>query len=224
MPNLASDPFAGMSLTPVHTEAYPSFAIKTADSYWRVGVLHCEWEGRFGELVGQIELKALRGDDLQILYSCGSRTYLNQQGLGLRIARCRLISNRLEARVFCPACDQIKDRLFFRWQRWACQRCQQLVQRRSLLTATEKAILQREQLIRKVHGPGSETRSSLATLRERQKLVRLNEMFADAGVAPRLGYPLAYTVGARWFANEDDRTGPEHAEEAPHYLDEVKPA
>lgn len=210
-------------LSPGHGEAYPGFAIKSADAHWQAGETSCEWEDRHGELVGQLEMQAWDGPSFRFLYSVGSRTYRDQRALDLRIARVRLPSGRYEARAFCPVCNRIKDRLFHRWRRWACQQCQELVQRRSLLSELDRLILHREQLIRQVYGPGTATRSALATARSREELRRLNERFDQAGIVPQLAYPISCMVAARWFGR-DEPTRADDEVDAPAYLGEERPA
>lgn len=217
-----SHAFPGELETPLHREAYPGLALRTVDAMHRSEVLLCEWHDRFDQLVGQLEIKALKGPDLTLAYSMGLTIYGDQRRLGLQVARCRMNSDRYELRAFCPACDQIKDRLFFRRQRWACQQCQKLVQRRSLLSATDKLVVEREKLLRQLHGPGSETRSALASAATRHQLRCVTDALEAAGMPMHLGYPLAYDVTQRWFASPADRSPARDPQGMPGYIDEQR--
>lgn len=221
MADPSASPFTSEIGTPVHCEAYPGFAIKTADKQWRDDVRYCEWEDRFGSVVGQLELLTCEQAELAFSYSCGRSTYVSQRRLGLRIARVHLPSDRYEARVFCPACNTIKDRLFFRWDRWACQQCQQLVQRRSIATGTDRLRLRREQLIRAIHHPHNATKSHLATLRPRRELQAIDQQLADEGSAWVVPFPLSAVISARWFDDARERATA-YAVDASAYLDEQR--
>lgn len=208
---------------PVHCEAYPSFLVKGVLRRWREDARRCEWHDESHGLAAQMDLKSCSNSQLQIYYSCGSDTDRRQRGADFLVVMHPQISRGLEPRTFCPVCRTVKQRMFFRGKRWACQQCQGLVERRGLLGPREKAIIRREKLIIELYARYQPIRSPATDAYKRQEL---RELEAELGshASARLPPPLAHVLTPVWIGAEDVQYERHNHESGPAYLDLALPS
>jgi transposase-like protein len=214
------DPEEPRGPIPQHCEAYPILSVQAAAMHLRKQEPFCEWFDEQGGLAGQMDVELRDDRTLYILYSFGRNTYLKLAQSRFDVHTFTQRSGRPETRAHCPRCHKFSLKLYYRARRWACQRCQSLVERRTLLKARDKLVLRREALIRQVHGP-QPTRGFALRERARRELYTINDAYSALYVNeawPVLEPPLNHALQSVWFRSKEDGTEAEEAMFSAEYL------